>query len=601
MSIREPKTLPEYLFWAFVCAGFVLLCGSAMGQDEEPTAPAGAMIYKIGDNTYFGFVITEAEIIPLASVQIIDLTDDPPPPPPPTDDLAKYAQELAKTIPGPTAGAEIAAVRSNLLRVVAELEKLRDPLGYPDVRSTDEAIVVLNGLNEDTLGSRYSVWKPKLEAMAAYLDKMAEDGKIKNTVYDVAEAYATIAEGLEGFNAQPGTELTLAPHDNLKRYLPKAVSARGPPEAEEAPVMTEQQLQDLYGYDPEPEDLESFQDNSQATPENYDPAVYLDIEGEPQWVRDIAKNEEQRFLNSVEKPLTSQAFPERFRGEGKDKCALYWNWALMWNKDPIETFGIQQITGNCVEASNGDVTYTTLMASNIYLLEQPYRWKASGSSAFYMFRGHGGQGMNLGTAANAHDKYGFAIRDVYVDGKYDLRNTTTDQRFGMNNWRSQPSDFLAETSRNKTGRIARFDGGMDEAIDILYAGGCLHTGSRATWGSGNPVCKPGNVGPHAQTCFGYDARPEVLRELGVSEPIFFFDQTWGGSVDSYIKSGWREDWWGKRTRGMGILTWRNAYRLIGSTCYAYWPDLTGFEPEDLDWKRKQDARRRLYEAEPSNN
>jgi hypothetical protein len=209
--------------------------------------------------------------------------------------------------------------------------------------------------------------------------------------------------------------------------------------------------------------------------------------------------------------------------------------------------------------------------------------------------------MNLGTAANAHNRYGFAIRDVYVDGKYDLRNTTTDQRFGMNNWRSQPADFLAETARNKTGKIARFDGGMDAAIDVLYAGGCLHTGSRATWGSGNPVCRAANVGPHAQTCIGYDARPEVLQALGVSQPIFFFDQTWGGSVDSYIKSGWREDWWGKRTRGMGILTWSNANRLIGSTCYAYWPDLTGFEPEDLDWKRKQDARRRLYEAEPSNN
>jgi hypothetical protein len=552
----------------------LLFCTSiAVGQSVQP-----GILLELQDGEHvIGLGSPPVVIHPL-----IRIGPDPDPDPPPPDNLAGFAATLAGRVDGVTA-AEAAAIGANYREVARLLELLRDPLQFPPVRTPNEAIAVHRGLTADTLGARSPAWQPFLDGLTGRLEQMTADGEIPNTVYDVADVFGQIADGLAQIRPR-GPPVATPSYDGLERYLP----ADGGTERQTAADggMSEEDLEKLYNYHVPPAGVDPEDDANQSRvnlgSHEYDPAVYLDQPGEPEWVRAIAREEAARFdhlSRGVPRPVAGN-FP---RG-GRGKRAVYWNYALRWDDDPTPCYSIRQNMGNCTAASGGDVTYTLLYGVAVYKLGRSYQWRGCGSSSFYMFRGHRSAGMALSTLATAHNRYGTPWRISYPGGP-DLTDTITDQNYGRDNSSSQPAGFLAQTSKCPTGRIERFSGGVDEAIAVLFAGGALHTGSTATWSSGNPIGRAANVGPHAQTCIGYDDTDEMKQRFGIDEPLFFFDQTWGGSVTSYVKSGWVEEWWGRRTDGIGIIPWSAARRLIQATCYAYYPDgLTGFPQEPINWR-----------------
>lgn len=306
------------------------------------------------------------------------------------------------------------------------------------------------------------------------------------------------------------------------------------------------------------------------------------------WARDIARYERDRFRHEVSTWSATGSF--RAAASGAGKRAVNWNYALRF----ADAYLIQQITGNCVFASLGDVGITTLLAYLIFARQQPIAWEGVGGSAFYCFRGHSGQGASLASAAAAHAQYGYPLRKVYCGGKYDLRTTQADQQFGINNWRSQPADFLAETSL-KIGRVAELDAATEAeaqqlVMDCLQSGGIVHTGSTHTAAKdGDPVSSGARIGAHAQVCFGYDDTQEFRDRYKattgktLAEAVYFFDQTHGPV--QYVRSNWMADLHGRQTQGMFVLPWRHARNLILSTCYLYWPDeMTGTPAPPVTWQ-----------------
>lgn len=482
---------------------------------------------------------------------------EPPPGPDPTT-LAEFVRVRAAQISGATAAAERAALAKNYAAVAAEIQTLIDPLSSSTLKRPADAIARVAVLNQNTLGARASAWRPFFDALAARLEQMDAAGQIERSIYAVGEVYAQVAAGLSGEprGVSPGVDIGHVAQASIRLC---------------------------------------------ASPQEYDPereytsgreiGVYLDQPGQPQWARDAARDGEAQFFEAGGE-RSAAAFPRSFLGEGAGKRAVYWNYALRFDGDPLPLFSIKQITGNCVEASNGDVTLTHLLGVSIFLLRQPYEFEGPGSVLFYSRRGHCGKGMDLGIAARAHLEDGAAWRKVYLGGKYDLRDSIADQQLAMTHCRNPKStlaDLWPECRKTPVGNVARFTGTAAEAMDILFAGGALHTGSTATASrNGDPVSSGANVGPHAQTCIGYDDTDEFRswyrQTTGkqLSEPVFVFDQTWG--ADPYIKKNWPAHLWGKATPGMFVLPWSAAKRLIGSTCYAYWPDLRGVTPAALQWR-----------------
>lgn len=312
--------------------------------------------------------------------------------------------------------------------------------------------------------------------------------------------------------------------------------------------------------------------------------AFCDSDESPTWARRIARYQDRQAAAEGIAQFAA-VFPAAFAGAGSGKRAIYWNYARRLHP---EALGGQQITGNCVEASNGWTTLTMLLATAIYLLGKPFQFEALGSTLFYAFRGHCGQGMNLGTAAAAHAKYGWAVRRRY--GDVDLTDIRADQEFSMQHCRDPETrlrEILAETSRTPIGRTSRFDGGREGAMDVLYCGGVLHTGSSYTAAkNGDPISSLARIGAHAQSCIGYDDTDEFREwyrrttDQAVTEPVFLFDQNWGPV--RYVQKNW-PPFWGAQPEGVFVLPWSLARRLIESTCYAYYPDLTGVAPADLQF------------------
>lgn len=304
--------------------------------------------------------------------------------------------------------------------------------------------------------------------------------------------------------------------------------------------------------------------------------VFLPREDQPTWARRIAEYCRDRFRATC--PTWSATGCFRAAASGTGRRAVNWNYALRYP----DTYLIQQITGNCVFASAGDVGVTTILGWLIFAQGQPIMWEGCGSASFYMFRGHAGQGATLASAAEAYERYGYPLRKVYCGGKYDLRDTVRDQQFGIDNWRTQPEDFLAETSRVRLGRIAELDTAADDEAqqlirDCVYAGGVVQTGSTATAAKdGDPVSSGAGIGPHAQVCIGYDDtqefrdRYQAATGKRLAETVYIFDQTHGPV--QYVRSGWMADLHGRQTQGIFLLPWRSARSLFLSTSYLYWPE-----------------------------
>ena len=479
----------------------------------------------------------------------------PRPLPDPTP-LAEFVRLRASQVAGSTAAAEAAALAKNYADVAAEIETLGDPLSSSTLKRPADAIARVAVANQNTLGSRSAAWMPFFDAMTARFEELDQAGHIERSIYAVGEVYSQVAVGLQSLSPR-------GPPDNAGTAIRNAAFAGEGTEE----------------YDPE------------AAYTAGAIGAFIDQPGLPEDVRESARSGDEQF-DAAGGQDAATAFPRSFHGAGSGKRAVYWNFACRFDNDPLPVFAVKQITGNCVEAGNGDVTLTHLMGVAIFLLRQPYEWEGPGSTLFYSRRGHCGKGMNLGTAAAAHLEDGAAWRKNYLNGKYDLRDTLVDQRLSMNTCRDAKrvlADLWAETRKTPVGQVARFTGSVDDAMDILYAGGALQTGSTHTAKrDGDPISSRGPVGSHAQTCIGYDDSDEFRawykRTTGktLTEPVFIFDQTWGNTP--YVQRHWPQHLWGRETPGMFALAWSDARYLIGSTCYAYWPDLQGVTPAKLQWR-----------------
>jgi hypothetical protein len=484
-------------------------------------------------------------------------TPNPAPQPGPETPLAQYVRQLADQVTGATASAERAKLAENYRAIAAEIETLVDPLATSALKRPADAVERADQLNRQVLGVRSAAWDACFSGLGRRLETMDREGRIERSIYAVGEVYAEVARGLD---PAPAESQASAAGDGIPYRL--CAAAEGTPDFDPEAAYTAGAI-----------------------------GVYLDEPGQPQWARQAAREGEQQFY-AAGGAESAAAFPAAFLGEGRGKRAVYWNYALRFDGDPLPCFAVKQITGNCVEASNGDVTLTHLLGVSIFLLKKPFEWEGPGSTVFYSRRGHCGAGMDLSIAAAAHLEDGALWRKQYLGGKYDLRDSTKDQQVGMQNCRSPKSslaDLWAEARKTPVGNVARFSGDAWEACDILYAGGALHTGSTATAArDGDPVSSGARVGPHAQTCIGYDDTEEFRRWYQsttgkrLTEPVFIFDQTWGAAP--YIKKNWPAHLWGKATPGMFVLRWSDARALIGSTCYAYWPDLQGVTPAAIKWR-----------------
>lgn len=493
----------------------------------------------------------------------------PNPLPTPNQALDEYTSSVIQSINDVTEE-EIGKVAENYKKVADEIETLSNPLSKSDLKRPQDAINKVNKLNKESLGENYSKWEPFFKKIAEYLDlddKKDDPIHGDRTIFCVGEYFKLIHSGLQLHSINPEDLYTL-PTVNLNDSVKLVQTAQI--EAENKQV--------------ESEDIESKYENGEIV------GALIDDPSQPEWARELAREGDQEFSASVQD--NELILPKDFLGAGAGKRAVYWNYALRFDNDPLPIFGIKQITGNCVEASLGDVGMTHLLGVSIFLLKKPYKFEGPGSSIFYAWRGHCGQGMSLGKAATAHGNYGFAVRKEYLDGKYDLRDTITDQKLGMNNCRNPGStlaDFWKEAQKTPVGKITKFEQDVNIAMDILYAGGIIHTGSTSTANKdGNPVSSLGRVGAHAQTCIGYDDTQEFKNfykeHTGktLNEPVFMFDQTWGDT--QYIKSNFPYDLWGKPTRGMFVLKWSDAKALMNNSgCYAYLPDLKGVTIEKLNW------------------
>lgn len=314
--------------------------------------------------------------------------------------------------------------------------------------------------------------------------------------------------------------------------------------------------------------------------------VFLDRPDQPTWAREIARYHADEFRDNAAIKLFSTGFPGRFAGGGAGKRAINWNYALKYDQDAYKG---AQITGNCVWASFGWELMTCMLGYRLLKLKAQEQWRARGATAYYCFRGHCGQGANMSRCASVYEQNGFLTMSQYCGGKYDFTDFTRDQQYGMEWCRAgAPDDLVAETRKHTIGKVASFDGDAQAAMDILYVGGCLHTGSTSTAAkNGDPVSSGAGVGPHAQTCYGYDDTEEFrtwyAQRTGkrLTEPVFMFGQTWGDT--GYVQKNWPTELWGRMTPGIFVLPQSAAWRLIGSDTFAYWPDFTGFALDDIDW------------------
>lgn len=489
----------------------------------------------------------------------------PVPSPDPETPLSQYVERLAlATVDGATRDQEAGRLAEVYAGIAAEIQTLIDPLADSDLKRPQDAIARANRDSAETLGPRAAAWSTFWKRLADRL----EQENVEPSIYAVGDVYAEVAAGLRAVGG-----------------------ARGQPNASPVPAgeRTTSETGPASDYDPE-----AAYTNGDAV------GCFLDDDSSSAAIRKAARAGEAQF-DAAGGRCFGTAFPRSFAGEGRGRRAVYFNYALRFDNDPLPVYQIKQITGNCVEASNGDVTFTHMLGVAIFLHKRPLQFEGPGSVVFYSRRGHCGQGMHLGTAAAAHLADGVAWRKIYCGGKYDLRDSYADQKLARDHCRNPKStlaDLWEETRKTPVGQVARFTGTMDDALDLLFAGGALHTGSRSTAAKdGDPISSVIRIGSHAQTCVGYDDTPEFrdwyqnTTGRRITEPVLFFVQTWGDV--SYVKKHWPAHLWGTPPQGVFVLAWKDARRLIEATCYAYWPDLSGVTPASLDWSLRNATTRHV--------
>jgi len=293
--------------------------------------------------------------------------------------------------------------------------------------------------------------------------------------------------------------------------------------------------------------------------------------------------------------LVARSVPNSLKlafGKVLDKGEFYHNneWVFNCEVEPDNSYVANGMgVHNCVAASWGWEGMNLIAGTQILALEKPFEWKSVyGTALIYACRGHSGQGMTMAGAANATNKYGTQIRDLYCNGKYDFREEDKDETYGAN-WGSSgpPSDLTAETILKPHRAVSSFSANADAVMDVLYNGGFIHTGSTITGESkGDPVSKATGVGAHAQTFIGYDDTDEFRQYYqqttgkALTEAVVLIGQTWG--IWNTV-TNWPKHLWGAYPEGTFVLKMTDALRMAKSDAFAYGPDLEGWQPHKIEF------------------
>lgn len=311
---------------------------------------------------------------------------------------------------------------------------------------------------------------------------------------------------------------------------------------------------------------------------------FLDDPQLPSQIRFEARYERFKALQESDLPYAEDGLgtirDENPGGEGQ--CAFPWH--LYLKIDEMEAQGRamkgNQLTGDCTGWGIGcaiDVERATA------ILEQGEfeSYKAQRCTAsIYGWRGHRGQGMAVSTGARAVNQYGMAIEDLYVNGKYDLRNYESYVQLGIK-WggRGTPSDLQAETKKNKVQTVSSVRE-MEAIMDLLQNGYGIAVGSMlGVSSSGRPVSRRSGSWSHAMCIVGYEGRREVLDRIGQKKPVFLWDNSWGqwNSV-SNIPPEW-QPW----AEGMFCLSWDNTWWAIKNGDNWVFSDFVGFPTRKIKW------------------
>lgn len=469
--------------------------------------------------------------------------------------MAEYVHENSHNIP--TAEREIAT--QSFRKIAEDIKKLVDPLFTPSYQLAypqDAVVAVQSEILQRSQNPK--LWDDFFVKLSTYIDKHSgDDGKYR-TIYAVGEQFSVIANGLDPSVYNESSSIN---YTDFEDYGDSTES-------------------EIY--------IASLYQNGQIS------GVFLNQEDQPLEVREIAKADEQYF-----EILTESIDFGRFNmasGIGKGKRAIYHNYAYRFYNHPLP-YEMKQISGNCVFSSLGDGGMTHLQAVNIFLYGESLKYGGPGASAWYAFRGHGGQGSTIPRAASVYLRYGYPLRRDYGNG-WDLRDSVAEQRIGINNWRNpeQSLAYLVEQVKEyPVGKIEKLPSNFTEeyVLDLLYYGCIIHFGGTLIGRTdGDPISSVGGVGPHAMIAFGMDDSDEFKRfykeKTGktLNESVILFDNTWG-SGPQYIQKNFPTNLWGKQTGGMYVLKWSDAKRLIQNG-YVYYPNgMKGKPSLYVDYKLKR--------------
>jgi hypothetical protein len=414
-----------------------------------------------------------------------------------------------------------AAIAASFRSVAAEIQKLSDPLFKSNIARPQDAVDKV---------------KPKLpESLASELQRYFDaQNQSEMTVYKVADWFLQIAEGLD-----PDSHLQNADGETTDDIETAYMQGK------------------ISGIDADPEEL---------------------------------KKDEQEF-ESINQSQSDDYSQFKYSNLGRGNQAVYWNYVFRLQPQSEEPLHMKQITGDCVFAA-GSTIISILNGTNTFLLKRPNQNVAEGSVVYYGFRGHAGAGSSTAKCASTYLKYGYPIRKEYQG--FDLRNSIQDQKYGINAWRNPEQELAAiisETTKTPVGRIEKVSPDIteDEAMNLAIAGCVFHFGGTSiARRDGDPVSSGLTyVSPHSMCCIGYCDTPEFkkwYRETTgkeLKESVWFFDNSWG-SDEPYINGKWFSGW-GQDTGGIYILPWSSAKKLITSSGFCYFADLTGITPQQLKW------------------
>jgi len=234
--------------------------------------------------------------------------------------------------------------------------------------------------------------------------------------------------------------------------------------------------------------------------------------------------------------------------------------------------GEPQPRGNCVGRGSQNARCTT---NSVEILNkgEAERYERQSWESTYLFRGHGGEGMDPALAAKVDSQIGFLWRREYPFA--DL--TSQNSRFCDGRITQEIRD---EMGQHQVGRWVFPETG-EEALDLFAAGYACHSGQMAGF---SPNCNSRGYHPlnqrwnHDMASVGMDLTTEFC-------PVKFVAvaNSWGDWNSP--PSWWPREVWGPPIKGLIICRledWIESF--VGSRSIFFYCDIEGIPAKRVDWR-----------------